>query len=242
VGKDPSHVAVTQSQDTRTFLPRDYLCVWRGDEEIACGIVLRVLPRGVLVKLDFQKARVGRGDRVHFAGGRYPAVASRADEAVIEDTRKTRPRRKYPFDLSLGGVGSLGYQLPFGHFQGMVATGWALGMQGQLLSRPIGNDRLKVFSGLLTLNYYGSTYYRGLWVQGGVGVAYFKGELASGSTQTATTLVGLATLGARFGLVGSLNIGLAGGAQYLAKPKGFNLAFEFPDWQPVAVVDIGWNF
>lgn len=240
---DPTEIEVTQSRDTHTFLPKDYLCVWRGDEEIACGIVKEILPKSAVIKLDFQKRNVKSGDKVYFAGNRYPAVAARSDNSIIEmDTSGKYRRRKYPFELSVGYIGSTNYQFPFAHFQGMVATSWAVGLQSQLATKRIAAGQLKVTSGILTVNYYGSSYFRGLWLQAGAGMGYLQIDKTAGGNESGTALVGVGTLGGRFGLFGGVNLGVGVGAQYLSQPSTLSVTLDFPTWQAVGTIDIGINF
>ncbi len=240
VGANPRQVAISQSADTRSFVPRDYLCVWHRDEEIACGVVIEVLPKGAVLRLDYAKERIRQGDRVYFAGSRYPAFASRAEEAVIEEEAVSRPwKRKYPFDLSVGYLVTQPFTFPQLHFQGMVATHWAVGIAGQSIAQNNAFLSAKGYGALLTVNYYGSRYYRGFWLQTSAGLLFLKNFANTGSTTTAPFALG--TLGVRFGLWRGINIGLGVGGQYLPNPNS-SLTFSARPFQFLGTGDIGFNF
>jgi len=238
IGKNPRQLAITQSHDTRSFVPRDYLCVWHGDEEIACGVVIEVQTNGAILRLDYAKETVRKGDRVFFAGSRHPAFTSRAEESVIEAVEPARYKKKYPFDITGGMLLSQAYTHPLIHFQGQVATHWAVGLAAQFVSANSPVASAKGQGGMLTVNYYGSRYFRGLWLQGAGGLFFLK-PYSDGSLVTLPS--GLATVGARLGIYKRLNFGIGVGAQYIQSPNG-GLNFTYSPWQAIGMADLGFQF
>lgn len=239
VGKNSRQLAISQSKDTRSFAPRDYLCVWHSDEPVACGTVIEVLAKGAVLRLDYAKEPVRKGDKVYFAGTRHPAFATTEEEKVIEAEEAPKPwKRKYPFDLTAGLQLTSGYTFPMLLFQGLVSPHWTVGLGAQYVSQGTGVGNAKGYGAMLTANYYGSRYFRGIWLQMGAGLL-FVSPFAGGTTVSVAT--GLATLGVRFKVVGKMNLGIGVGAQYISQ-SSTSIRIPGTAIQAMGTADLGFNF
>jgi len=238
VGKNARQLAISQSKDTRSFAPRDYLCVWHSDEPVACGTVIEVLPKGAVLRLDYAKEPIRKGDKVYFAGTRHPAFATTEEEKVIEAEEAPKPwKRKYPFDLTAGMVLTSNYTFPLVLFQGLVSPHWTVGLGAQYVSQAPSN--VKGYGGMLTANYYGSRYFRGVWLQMGAGL-FFLSPYSGGSTVSVAS--GLATVGVRLKIVGKLNLGLGVGGQYISQSSTATARVPGSSLQALGTADLGFNF
>lgn len=240
VGEGGKTLAISQSKDTGGFKVRDYLCVVDDGEEIACGVVIRALPKGAILRVDFVKGSISRGDRVQFAGGRYPASVGYSPNASLEvpATRK----RKYPFDLTAGVLGGANYILPALNFQGLVTPKTALGLLPVYFRQSASDTDLFAYGGFFTWNYYTNGYFRGFWFSAGAGLYSFNATPAGGVTERTVVPAALISIGYRFGLGRGVNVGLALAAQYLKRPSLSSLDFNFSEYQGVGIVDFGFNF
>lgn len=240
VGDGGKTLAISQSKDTGGFKVRDYLCVVDDDEEIACGVVIRALPKGAILRVDYVKGSISRGDRVQFAGGRYPAAVAYSPNSSLEVPAQRR--RKYPFDISGGVLGGANYLIPMVHFQGMVTHKTALGVQPVYFRQTVSSTDLFAYGAFFTWNYYTSGYFRGFWFSGGAGLYSFNATPTDLPTERTVVPAVLTSIGYRFGLGRGVNIGIALAAQYLKRPRLESLDFNFSEYQGIGTIDLGFNF
>ena len=237
VASDGKSLTISQSQDALAFLPNDYLCVLHEKEEVACGLVKESLENKAILSLDFSKEPISQGDKVVYAGNRYPA--SLVPPATGETSFSISAKRKvYPFDLSVGMLVGAHYFIPTAHFQGMISPKVSLGILPTLYRRPLSSPTLDAIGGFFTFNYYFNRYFRGPWLTAAAGFYAFS---ANGTRRT-TSGAALLQLGYRFGLFAGLNCGLALGGQYLNRPRTAGETFNFSEFQAIASADLGWNF
>lgn len=227
---------ISQSADSRAFVKEDYLCVTHGQVEVACGLVTEAEDDEATIRFDFVKEPLEKGDKVVYAGGRYPASTS---PPVMEASMSPYRRKKvFPFDITAGVIGGLNYVMPMAHFQGMISTRMSLGLMPVFFRRPFSSPTLSSIGGFFTVNYYTSGYFRGFWL--GTGAGFYSFTASNG--RPVTSGAALATAGYRFALFRNLNVGLAVGGQYINRPRTGADTFDFSEVQGVGTIDVGWKF
>ncbi len=82
---DPRQSMAAISHDpSRNWKLKDYACVVRGDDELACGYVIKVGPKGAVIKFDYRAHhRVQRGDLVELStnlSGKPPPDIAEGEE------------------------------------------------------------------------------------------------------------------------------------------------------------------
>lgn len=275
IGSSQTNIAVSHP-DTAPWILRDRVCVVQLRSTIACGRVMKVTTKGVIVKLDAPSADVIAGDSVvaesQTMGGGAGAPASgnlaansrgepqtsqqvpRVENHVRRPSQITPPKaqlldsvRKHPqsddfnFNLSAGTSISFSFFYPTVNFQYAFAPEWAIGLMPMGLFAGATGASLTGFGGYATLNYYSQKYFRGLWVQGGLGSLYFT---VTGPTvsESANALAAIGTVGWRGYWDLGLNIGVGAGVQYIQNPAFTTITVESAGVLPLVILDVGINF
>jgi hypothetical protein len=198
--------------------------------------VIKATRKGVIIRLDFVNGSISTGDKVQFAGGRYPATINY--ERSVLRTPMNRRKFVYPFDFSGGAIGSQAYVLPTFLFQGMVTPRIAIGVEGIYTRQQGTTSSLRALGALLTVNYYSWRYFRGFWFRGGSGLLFTNADSGTNS-ENATSLMGIATVGFKFGLGWGINIGLSVGGMYIQRPSTTSITLDFNEFQGVGTATLG---
>ena len=82
-----------------------------------------------------------------------------------------------------------------------------------------------------------------LWVSAGFGVNSIKVEDATfGSSESASAILGMLTVGWRGRWASGWNAGIGAGIQYLADPNFSSIVLKSAGIQPLLTLDFGYNF
>ncbi len=157
------------------------------------------------------------------------------ETAAIAEKVETKIPVPAHSNLSLG----INYIFPQLHFEYKMSEHFSLGINSLLVNyqTSIGNN-LKGYGGLLTLNFYSSELFDGIWMQTALGIFQMNAS-NSISTEQLTLPGGSVLLGWHWKWDSGLNFGLGAGGQYIlnAKPSNFDLGFS--GFWPAAVLEIG---
>lgn len=235
VGSSQKILAISH-EDFRQFRVRDYVCVTQDGRDVACGTVLKVTPKAAIVKLDSRSQDVARGDRVRLApSGRKPAMA------LLDSVGMDESSGIFHNNLSGGISAGINFFFPTVNYQHTVSSEIALGVLPTFFAVSVNDTSVKALGGYLTGNYYGNEYFRGMWIQGGPGLFYF--DTVSGEIQeSGTAFAFLATAGWRGYWDLGFNIGVAAGFQYIQEPNIGVVEIRSSGFQPLVVLDVGFNF
>ena len=244
VGRDMTNIAVTHDE-SRTWSPRDRVCILQRAREVGCGVVVKTTSKGAIVKLDAPNNDIIAGDKViskfqaPVAGTQAPPPQQSAP--LMNSVADSGESEIHTFNLS-GGVG-VGTSFFYPTLSGQVAVSptLAIGLTGHFFTYTSFPNTLTAFGGFATLNYYSQEYFRGLWIQGGAGMTYFTVSSIYG-TESATSITGIATVGWRGYWDLGINIGLGGGFSYTTIPLFTTINVNSAGFQPVLILDVGISF
>jgi hypothetical protein len=234
VGRDHQNIAISHG-DSRHWQVDDRVCVFHGSTKIVCGTVLKTTPKGAIAKLESSNSDILAGDEIRAGGTRRPT-------ALLATTETGSEGRPSNFDITGGLSFSYSFFFPMINFQVALAPNFAIGLTPLYLKTTGDLGSLGAFGGYLTLNYYGSEYFRGMWIAAGAGALMFSGDDGFTPTQSATSPAFTLTLGWRGYWDLGLNIGVGAGVQYISKPNFVNLDVSAAGVQPLLIVDVGFNF
>jgi hypothetical protein len=196
---------------------------------------VRTTPRGAIAKLESSEADVEAGDEVRSSNGRRPT-------ALLSVTEKTDEAKVFDFDVTAGVSFSYSFFYPMIHFQFALSPTITIGLEPLYFRASASSASLSAFGGLATVNYYGNEYFRGLWISGGAGIFLFSANDGVDPSQSATSPVVMVTGGWRGYWDLGLNIGVGAGVQYVSTPSFNNVDVKSAGFQPLLVVDVGFNF
>ncbi len=241
IGLKKDFIAITQKKDPVGWLIEDRVCVVRENVVIECGEVIKLLKKLVLVKLDRPTAEILIGDRVineehkKYLKSRNPAAKIFDSVSIVESPKN------YKANISLGMSAGLNFFYPLLHLQGTISNNFALGLEPFYFRSSADYSSVTAFGLIVTLNYYGSEYFRGLWLSFGLGGYRF---LTSNLHAEEEALVygATGTLGWRGYWDLGLNVGVALGLQYISNTDFQYTSVKALGFQPIAVLDVGFSF
>ena len=233
------------------------LCVFNQERALGCGAILKLSKKAAVLKLDKASPFVAKGDKVVVGEQPTPKVARLSRRKKNSPPPLSRePRQpatlltdsyaepKAPIDgWNLSGGISAGFTFffPMLHLQRRLGSYYAIGIQPSYFRSSAEGASVGAIGGLLTLNYYGNEYFRGMWLQLGAGLQRFDVEnFGANETGTSPTVIG--TFGWRGYWDLGLNVGVALGAQYVVDPEFATTEIQATGIQPVFVLDVGFNF
>ncbi len=214
----------------------DRACIVQNETDVVCGTITKTTAKGAIVKLDTFFEGLSIGDKVRKSG------SSRRLAAETVETFNTQFNAR-DFDLTAGlGVG-LSFFYPMLHFQVGLGKHFALGVEPFLYKASGGTTSISAVGAMLTANYYGAPYFRGLWICLGAGINSLSVEDPTFFiSEKASTTTGVFTVGYRARWAKGLNAGIAGGVQYLSNPSFTTIALTSVGIQPLLSLDFGLNF
>ncbi len=259
------HVAITH-RGVDQWSPNERLCLFQDGASIGCGTVYKIQPKGAVVKLDQPSYRIRVGDVARRSNSRAPASVSNVisdseDTLILEKTTfASRPRGL--FNLTAGLGGSSTYRFPSVQIQMGLTRHLVLGVGPLLYSasvsddgRPVAQQKLATstnfsaanrpilsgFGGLATLTNYFGERYTGFFLSAGAGLTSLTLE-GNGETQSKSEPFFMLTAGLRFTWQNSINIGVSAGATRAPVPSLDTAKFAEVGFQPLLLVDVGFNF
>lgn len=244
VGASQTVIAVSH-EPNRQWKLSESLCVLNEGEEVVCGKVLKTTPQMAVVKLFQPSDMVARGQTVKSGPTakaasailRKPAAAPLIQSSVDREKESQTSYHNFSGGFSVGN----GFYFPLLHFQRLVSSAIAVGVMPSYFNVSTGAGSLSALGAMATFNYYGHEFFRGLWLQVGMGLSFFSSS-GSGVEQQSTSMASLGTLGWRGYWDLGFNIGIGGGFYYFKDPNFSSYRISGAGFQPLALVDVGFNF
>lgn len=159
-------------------------------------------------------------------------LASVSQESFLSSTQKTR--------LTSIDAG-LNFLFPTAHLQQTITRNFVSGLMPSFVSLPVDTGNINGYGLYLTFSYFSDRPFAGLWLQSAIG--FFDLQATEGTLKDDfTAFTSMATLGWRWLWESGLNIGLAGGIQYLFSPTAKQVSFALPKALPSIQLAIGYAF
>ena len=211
------------------------VCVFRKGKSLTCGSIAKVTPQGALVK--------------------FPAgVKLEKEDTVQRDVDKSQNRKTASTSLamvkqaggassykfSVGALGWLSYVFPTIGIEKSLGQRFGVALVPSFFGGASGATSLLSIGAYVALNYYHSGGFRGFWVATGPGTFAMTGIIPTVS-ETKWVLSYLLALGWRWDF-GGINVGVAGGGQYLGDPALAAVVVEAIGFQPLVALDVGYRF
>jgi len=245
VGKDSTNIAISHDA-VRQWNPQDRVCILQRAREVACGVVVKSTSKGAIVRLDQPNYDVTAGDKVmsKFTPGGVtgvPSAPKTQGAPLLNSVSDSADSEVHLFNVTGGVNVGTSFFYPVLGFQMAVYPTISVGVTGFFLTASQDPVYLTAFGGYATVSYYSQEYFRGLWVQGGIGVTAFS--ITGGlEDESAAALTGLVTAGWRGYWDLGLNIGAGVGLQYMFDPEFTTIEATSTGIKPMITVDIGFNF
>lgn len=242
VGSSQTIIAISQD-NIRPWKVNDPICVMQEQQEIVCGNVMKISSQMAIVKLAQASDMVARGQKVRLGISSQPVAQNRKPAAtqLLQSVERDKETRTLYHNLSGGFSVGNGFYFPLLHFQRLFTPSLAFGIMPSYFSVSTGSGSLSALGGMATLNYYGHEFFRGLWIQTGLGLSFFSANTGT-IEQQATVFNSLLTGGWRGYWDLGFNIGVCGGFQYLKDPNFGGIKLSGAGVQPLVMVDVGFNF
>lgn len=233
VGEGQNFVIISQSE-TRLWRTGDEVCIFRTEENLACGIVNKANAKVARVQISDSREIVKKEDKAMLM------TPSRAPASVSEILAKVTKRPTY--NTLVGMNMALDILFPKIDLQGFLTEKVTLGFQPSFSRRTsLAGDTMLALGFMFTLNYYDKKDYRGLWLQGGSGIYVITNKIAGLSISSKVPALQL-IVGWRESWALGLNIGIGLGLRYIAFPDVSVAELQFKSFQPFIAVDLGFNY
>lgn len=240
VGASQTIIAISHEK-FRKWVMNDPVCIFLDEREIACGTVVKVTDAAGLVKLGTPSDLIARGQVARLSAKDTYNPQRKPSAILMQSVPKDKESSAFYHNLSGGFSVGNGFYFPLLHFQRMISPQIALGIMPSYFSVSTGSGTLSAFATAVTANYYGHDFFRGLWIQSGLGVSFLSTSAAAGEQQ-ATSFLTLLTVGWRGYWDLGFNIGVCAGIQYLNDPNFNTVRLSGAGLQPLALIDVGFNF
>lgn len=235
VGASQKIIAISHDSN-RPFVENDSICIFQKGREVACGTVVKSSAKGAIVRLESKSGDLLRGDIVRLeASGRKPAMQ------IFDSLEADENAKNYDFNLSGGISAGLNFFFPNLNLQKGVTPKFSLGLVPFYFNFTSNDTSVGAYGGYFTFNYYQSDYFRGLWVQLGPGLYFFNAKTGEVS-ESAKSFAAMATVGWRGYWDLGLNIGVGAGVQYVREPDIRSVEVRSSNFQPLVILDLGFNF
>lgn len=246
-----SQRAVAVSQDgARPFRVGELVCIYRRIVKLDCGKVVRAGRNMAIVGLRRKNPSLARGNEVlrqdpaTFTGpvaNSSPPPLMRRPAATLIDSQSPPDEGPTVNNLSAGLSTGLSFFFPILHFERAIGETFALGLMPLYFSTSTTTASATAFGGFGTLSYYGEQYFRGLWLQLGVGAySLSANNLATSESSISPSVLG--TVGWRSSWALGLNVGVALGVQWVSDPSFTSTDIKISGLHPVVQIDLGWAF
>jgi hypothetical protein len=236
VDDDQKYVVISHS-DVRPWQLRDRVCIFRNEQTIACGPVVKVNEEVAKVKLRDKEGFVKKMDTVLLMRpSRAPA------STVIGNALEVSTRERPTYNTLAGLNMSLELIFPKIELQGFLTKTIALGFQPAFARSSLDTgDSMFTIGFMFTLNWYSNEDYRGLWIQGASGLYIISNSISGTSVSTRAPVL-QATIGWREQWAMGLNIGIGIGARYIGFAETGVEALNYSTFAPTLAVDIGFDY
>lgn len=239
VDKRRDRVSITDDPK-RPWARKDTVCLYRVNRVVACGKVIAVGIRGAVVQLKSHTAMVKPHDEArYFEPDKIPPEIT-DDQLSAESLLEAKP---YKYTIALGVHLGLDLRYPVAHFYWTVSPTIAVGLQPVYISMggSTPTSRIKGFGGLLSVNYFGEEYFRGLWIH--LGSGFYRIEATNGTT-TETLNVPIVTLtgGWREDWAHGLNVGASAGFRFLSPLSGAITEAKYNSIHALVLLEVGYSF
>jgi hypothetical protein len=232
-------VIAVSNEDSHVWRVRDNVCVYQVGQEAACGTVIKLIKQGAIVKLTSVSNPVVKGDSAAFVPASARKLASTGES--MEEVSTSRGGR-YGWDITAGLSLGTNYFYPMITFERALGNHLALGLTPFYVSSASNGSTVTAIGGLLTLDYYSRSAFRGLWIQAGGGVVAFNLNDGAGNVATGSSMAGLASIGYRGQFELGMNVGIGAGILYVSAPPASDISVAFQGLLPLLILDIGFNF
>jgi hypothetical protein len=243
LGKTGHLIAISQ-ETWRQWKVDDRVCVWKKNEALGCGKVIKSSQKGAVVKLERDLPQMVEGDEVRMVGAErqtnavpYRLLDSTEGNPEILESTSSVPENDLTAGISVG----LSFFFPVLHYQRALSPNFAIGIMPVYFHTSSGDSSVGALGIQLTANYYGNDFFRGLWVQFGTGIYSFSATVSNGD-ENGRSIAFLGTVGWRSSWALGLNVGVAAGLQYLSDPHLPSVDVRAASVQPVVILDVGVGF
>jgi len=173
-------------------------------------------------------------------------IASESENAEIDSLPAIDFSPSIPFhsrfQVSGGARFASTYFFPSLHIEYAVVEKYSLGVLPFVGGKSTdGGFESQVFGVLVTANYFNRSYFKGLWLQGGVGYLSVSHTSATDSESSASVIV-TGTAGYRERLLPHLTLGVAGGFQFARRVANRMVDSGVADLRPTILLDLGYQF
>jgi hypothetical protein len=239
-------LALVDDVDTSAIKVNDVICLNRPMKTQVCGLVIQIKDRTLVFSPADKKHNLEIGDEVTVqTSSRRFASKDNDPSGITMDTLGARARRLRDSHLLIVGTNLI---QPVVRFEQGISKRLSLGIMPSFLYFPV-SDELGATGAVTgwgivgTASYYFKRPYRGMYAMAGVGFSYITATLGTDSGNTAT-LTALGTLGYRWNLGPTFNLGIAGGVQYFSNQNTAttSLTISIPSIFPAAFAELGISF
>ncbi len=241
VTSNEEQVTLTNEATGRRFKLNESVCLVKNGKELACGFIGRLSESSLVVKIESRSYKVAPGyDVVLQRETRHPSSMASSEMAVARDNPK--------LDIALGPVAGWNYLFPLvPAVQFAVTRTFSLGVDFRYAKSTNLGVSSEAMGLMVNLNYFHTHYaFRGLIFNAGVGLYNINLSYNDGTTTTTEKISPLAfqaTVGWRgkphWGL--GIDIGLAGGLQYVTKAPAGVFINEFSGVLPLISLYLGYS-
>lgn len=258
VGSSQSGIAVSHPTGSQWII-QDRVCVIQIHNPIGCGKVLKTTNKGAIVKLDAPNSDIVAGDSVvpESQASSPPPKTVEAPMTVtkhkksqnrptllLDSMKKNGVSENYLYNFSAGANFSFSFFYPTVTFEYLFHPQFSIGITPMVLFAKNSGVNLMGWGGFLDLNYYHQGNFRGIWLRGAAGYINFAVSSSTNPniTESAGSMMGLATIGWRGYWDLGLNIGVSAGGQYIQDPHLITISVDSAGIQPVLTLDVGFNW
>jgi len=234
IGETGRVIAISRDEG-REWKLGEQVCAYRLGQEKGCGVVIKLIKKGALIKLPVANFEIAKGDQVQSVElGRSPA----SDRPELLSSSVKPSESRFRWDLTGGLNVTSSFFFPTLHLQVSPFPRITVGLLLSYVDSSLGSTTLTAFGVSATVGYYTQDNFRGFWVQGGAG-RYYKSNAPTGNVTAGAFLL---TAGWRGYWDLGLNIGAAAGIHYISNTKVTTVGSQASELQPLLLFDIGVNF
>lgn len=238
---DKASRTITISQRTSgDWTVDEGICVLHEWKEAACGTVIEASGETAKVKLK-SGGEAAVGDFVQSA----PTVkggATAAPNPTVNLPKNVRVLHIYNQRLAATLEAGPNYAFPGVQYQVALDRMTCLGLTGGYWATSPRQATLNGFGGLVSVSFYQSRCYQGIWASLDAGAYLLKATTDSGLSENVNTIAGGLSVGYDARLSEHLVLRLGGGGRYLVHPHALTIAYDMDPWLYFFSGSLGWKF
>ncbi len=223
---------------SRELEVEELVCLFEKQELVGCGTVMSLTPATADLLMDKVKKTPVPEMVVILRGG------TRSLASTNETTENFGQTPSKNLSISAGMTAGLNYFYPDAHIQLALSRNFSVGVMPMFSSYTGNGNAIQGYGGYLTMSYYHThSVFRGLAFEGGVGA--YNVKASSGSiSESNNALAGKFTVGWRGKALWDLglDIGVAGGVQYIGLTNNTQLDVSFRGFLPLLTAYVGYAF